>query len=120
MSPGTAPRSGSAVHSAPLEGGGTGLIIFGELDAATEPEMAAAIEEAIAGSGPVLIDLRACGFVDSKGVAVLAQAAFRLNDDGRSLTLRGVQDRVRRIFELTGLSRHSSIEIEPQVDAADA
>jgi anti-anti-sigma factor len=102
------------VHVAPLESGGTGLMIFGELDAASESEVSEALRKAIAGEGPVLIDLRACGFVDSKGIALLAFVAVHLKDQGRKLILRGVQDRVFNVFELAGLGSNPSIEIERQ------
>ena len=110
--------SNTTLHVAPLEGGGTGLMIFGELDAATEPEVTAALEDAIAGEGPVLIDLRACAFIDSKGIAALAFAAVHLKDQGRTLTLRGVRNRVLRVFDLTGLADNDSIEIEREPEQA--
>jgi anti-anti-sigma factor len=87
-------------------------MIFGELDAANESEVSEELRRAIAADGPVLIDLRACGFVDSKGIALLAFVAVHLDEQGRKLILRGVQDRVFRVFELAGLASNPSIEIE--------
>jgi anti-anti-sigma factor len=105
---------------APLETGGTGLMIFGELDAANESEVSEALRDAIAAEGPVLIDLRACGFVDSKGIALLAFVAVHLDDQHRKLILRGVRDRVFRVFELSGLASNSSIEIERTAEPASS
>jgi anti-anti-sigma factor len=119
MSPDPGGHKTSAVHVAPLEGGGTGLTIFGELDAANGSEASEALERAIAGEGPVMIDLRACGFVDSKGIAVLAFAAVHLKDQERVLILRGVSERVLRVFELAGLAANDSIEIEPEAQFAE-
>jgi anti-anti-sigma factor len=103
---------------APLEGGGTGLTIFGELDAANESEASEALRRAIAAEGPVLIDLRACGFVDSKGIALLAFVAVHLKEQRRRLILRGVKDRVFTVFDLAGLGSNPSIEIERQAEPA--
>jgi anti-anti-sigma factor len=106
------------VHVAPLEGGGTGLMIFGELDAATEPEVTAALEDAIAADGPVLIDLRACTFIDSKGIAALAFAAVHLKEQRRTLIVRGARDRMLRVFDLAGLANNDSIVIERETKQA--
>lgn len=107
------PVESTTAHLAPLAAGGTALTIFGELDLATEPEVRGVLDEALSRSGPMLIDLRACGFVDSTGIALLAHAAITLKREGRELTLRGVQARVMRIFDISGLSADPSITIEP-------
>ena len=64
--------------------------------------------------GEIELDLRACGFVDSMGIAILVNAARRLSQEGRRLTIRGARDRVRRIFDLAGLSAHRCIVFEPE------
>ena len=103
-----------SVHVAPRPEGGTEIMIFGELDLATEPDVREAVDQALAADGDVVIDLRACGFVDSRGVALLAQAAIRLQREERALVLRGVQERVARTFHIAGLDTSPSITVEPQ------
>ncbi len=101
-----------AVHAAPCEGGGTAVTVFGELDLATAEPVHRALKDAIDADGEVVIDLRACGFVDSSGIAVLAAAAVRLKDAGRKLVIRGVRERIRRTFEIAGLDSQDSIVLE--------
>jgi len=48
------------------------------------------------------------------GIAILVNAARRLSQEGRRLTIRGARDRVRRIFDLAGLSAHRCIVFEPE------
>ena len=91
MQPGPVPYTDFAVHVAPTGEGGTDVAIFGELDLATVDRVKAALAEAVAAGGQVVIDLRACDFVDSTGIGALVEVALRLHDQGRPLVLRGVQ-----------------------------
>jgi anti-anti-sigma factor len=101
---------------APAAGGGSVVTVIGELDIQTATQLKPVLEEALDAGGDVELDLRGCGFVDSSGIAVLAWAAWQLKDSPRRLVLRGAQPRIRNIFELTGLSRHSSVVLEPEGD----
>jgi anti-sigma B factor antagonist len=111
------PYTDFAVHVAPTAEGGTDVAIFGELDLATVDQVRAALSGAIAAPGPVAIDLRACGFVDSRGIGVLVEAAMRLRKQGRQLTLRGLRPRVLRILKVAGLTDSELIDVEPQGEA---
>ena len=106
-------RSDFSVHVAPHAQGGTNVAIFGELDLATANVVADALDEAIESDGEVVIDLRACGFVDSQGIAVLIKAALRLGEQGRKLQIKGVQERVMRILELAGITGMDQLVVEP-------
>ena len=103
-----------AVHSAPRADGGTEITIFGDLDLHTVGEVRAALEPALEDEGPVVIDLRACPFVDSSGLGALAGAAVRLDEQGRSLVIKGVGERVWRTFQLAGIADRDSIKVEPE------
>lgn len=102
------------MHVAPTADGGTDVAIFGELDLATVGKAEAALEEAINAPGRVVIDLRACGFVDSTGIATLVKAALRLNEQDRGLLIRGVKERVVRILDLAGIATLKNVAIEPE------
>jgi anti-anti-sigma factor len=117
MQAGSLPYTDFAVHVAPISEGGTDVAIFGELDLATVDQVRDALSGAIAAEGPVVIDLRACGFVDSRGIGALVQAALRLRERGRRLTLRGAQPRVMRILEVAGLTRSDLLDVEPEDEA---
>lgn len=98
---------------APADGGGAVVTVFGELDISSAPRLKESLSEALELGGDVEVDMRGCGFIDSSGIAVLAWAAWQLKEAGRTLRLRGARERVSRIFDLTGLSRHSSVVLEP-------
>lgn len=101
-----------AVHSVRLAEGGTEVTVFGDLDIDTAGRLREELDAAVKGGGQVVIDLRACPFIDSSGLAALAGAAVRLDEQGRLLVIRGVGERVLRTFEIAGLSRRNSLRIE--------
>ena len=67
--------------------------VLGELDVASAGELKAALARPLESDDEIELDLRACGFVDSMGIAILVNAARRLSQEGRRLTIRGARDR---------------------------
>lgn len=108
---------GFSVHVADRQQGGAAVTVIGELDMASAPRLDAALEQAIGSGGEVVLDMRACSFVDSSGIATIVKAARRLHDDGRVLRVDGAQERVRRIFELAGLLSQGWIAFSPAAPA---
>ena len=114
MQQGPVPYTDFAVHVAPTAEHGTDVTIYGELDLATVDQVRSAFNRAIAARGPVVVDLRACGFIDSRGIAAVIEIALRLREQGRPLVLRGVKPRVERTFKIAGLTDSDLLEIEPE------
>ena len=110
---------GFTVHIADRHQGGTAITVIGELDMASAPRLDAALDQAIGSDGEVALDMRACSFVDSSGIATIAKGARRLHDDGRVLKVEGAQTRVRGIFELAGLLSEGWIAFSPGHSEAD-
>ena len=108
-----------SVRVAERAGGGTEVTIFGELDIASAPQLRSALERAVDADGEVELDMRACSFIDSTGIAVVVRAARSLSEDGRTLRIKGVRDRVRGILELAGLLSSSWVVIEPERGASN-
>lgn len=92
--------------------GGAVVTVYGELDMATAPQLKETLERDTEEGQDVEIDLRACKFIDSTGVAVLVATGSRLKGEGAKLRILGVRERVRRTFELAGLAGVDSIELE--------
>jgi anti-sigma B factor antagonist len=85
------------------------IAVRGELDLHTAPQLEESVEAALESSDPTLaIDLSACEFIDSTGIALIVHAWRRLNDDsdgapaGR-FALCGLSNQVQRLFQITGL-----------------
>lgn len=103
-----------SVSVAPGPEGGTVVTVIGALDLAAADELREAFDRALADGSEqaVELDMRACSFVDSSGIAALVGAARRLHEEGGLLTIRGAQERVRRTLDLAGLTSSHWIALE--------
>jgi len=82
------------------------VVAEGEIDIATAPLFADALDRAIAGSsGPVVIDLAEIAFMDAAGLRVLSAAAADLAGRGRPVEIRRASPLVRRVLDITCLSQ---------------
>lgn len=83
--------------------------IVGELDLSVSDQAWDVIESVIAAdSVGLVLDMSAVTFVDSRGLSVLARALHSLN--GSSLTVRGAPERLRHLFEVSGLINLITLE----------
>lgn len=103
---------GFVVTAEPSDGG-TAVTVFGELDMASSVRLRKVLDTAIdEASGDVELDMRACTFVDSTGIATLVTAGRRLGEEGRVLRIRGARERVSHIIELAGLPAQGWVALE--------
>jgi anti-anti-sigma factor len=85
------------------------LEVEGELDLSTATQLEEPLEKAIESPhATVLIDLTACTFIDSTGIALIVRAWQRVdaaagNGGEGSLVLCCQNEQVRRVLEVTGL-----------------
>lgn len=89
--------------------------VGGEIDVYTAPRLREAIVTAVdEGHTRLVIDVRKVDFLDSTGLGVLVGALKRVRADGGSLDIVCTQERILKIFEITGLDKvfglHASIE----------
>jgi anti-sigma B factor antagonist len=101
------------VSAAPGQSEGQWVVqLRGEVDVATSPLLRAELNKLVDGDARSLVlDLAALKFIDSSGLGVLVEAQDRLKErDGETLVLRDVQEPVRRVFEITGLTELFTIE----------
>ena len=82
-----------------------GLAVHGDVDMATAPALDDALADAIRDSdGVLVVDLSGVGFLDSSGLKVLLRARALLGREDRALAVVCPRNRVRRVFELSGVS----------------
>jgi anti-sigma B factor antagonist len=78
----------------------------GELDVNTAPELREQLARLVTeGARTVVVDLAAVTFVDSTALSVLVSALKRLRQADGDLQLEAPSPSVRRVFEITGLTR---------------
>jgi anti-anti-sigma factor len=85
------------------------IAVSGELDLSTAPRLEEPLEATMDSGTALLIDLSACEFIDSTGIALIVRAWQRLgggngdDDAGVRFALCGLGDQVRRLLEVSGL-----------------
>lgn len=87
------------------------LPLEGEIDLHVSPRLERALASMIKKRPPYLIvDLSGVRFIDSSGLAVLIRARQDVQDYGGKLTLSGITENVRSIFETARLDQFFVID----------
>jgi anti-sigma B factor antagonist len=80
--------------------------VGGEIDVYTAPRLREAIVAAIeAGHTRLVIDVEKVEFLDSTGLGVLVGALKKVRADGGTLDIVCTQERILKIFDITGLDK---------------
>jgi anti-sigma B factor antagonist len=97
------------------EGRAAVVVVSGELDLATSPELEEQLRRVWDTSNEQLvIDLRELEFMDSTGLSIIVKAHQRLTDEGRQLTLVRGSQQVQRLLDLTGVSERLKLVDTPE------
>ena len=95
------------------------LTLRGEIDVYTAPRMRQAIVDLVdAGSLNVVIDMDKVDFLDSTGLGVLVEGLKRVRTRGGTLSIVITQDKILKIFDITGLMK--AFDVYASVDEAVA
>ena len=93
------------------------LAVSGEVDVATVPRLREQLHGLVASGTPrIVVDLDAVDFLDSTGLGVLVGALKRVRANGGELALVCTSPRIRKVFEVTGLTK--VFELHDTVDDA--
>lgn len=97
------------------EGGITVVSVGGEIDVYTAPRLRDKFTELVAGgSYDIVVDMEDVEFLDSTGLGVLVGGLKKVRAHDGSLALVCTQDRLLKIFRITGLAKvfmiHDSAE----------
>jgi anti-sigma B factor antagonist len=100
----------------------TVVVVGGEIDVYTAPKLRDRLVELVnAGNYHLIIDLEAVDFLDSTGLGVLVGALKRVRVHQGSLRLVCTQERLVKIFRITGLAKvftiYDSVEAAAAGDA---
>ena len=91
------------------------ITVSGEVDLASSPDLDTAIIAAIeSGSSSLVIDLTDVSFMDSSGLGVIVRGLKRCREADKDLDLVITNERVLKVFGITGLDQvipiHDSLE----------
>ncbi|MFI0351750.1 STAS domain-containing protein [Actinomadura sp. 9N407] len=89
-----------------VEHGLTVVKISGEIDVFTSPRLREMLLDIIdSGAAHLVVDLSEVTFLDSTGLGVLVGIYHRLRARDGSMSFMGANDRVRRVFHVTQLTK---------------
>ena len=91
------------------------VVISGELDMATSPQLTSAIESLARGTDAqqVVLDMARVSFMDSSGVAALCLAKAKLEAQDAVLVLHRASSQVESVLQMVGLDGEFSRDAPP-------
>ena len=96
-------------------GGHTLVSVGGEIDVYTAPKLRDKITELVnAGHHTLIIDMEKVDFLDSTGLGVLVGGLKKIRAQDGSMSLICSQDRLLKIFRITGLAKVFTIHESEQ------
>jgi anti-sigma B factor antagonist len=102
------------------------LSLRGEIDVYTAPRLRQAIIDLVDGGATrIVVDMERVDFLDSTGLGVLVDGMKRIKGRDGSLGIVATQDKILKIFDITGLNRafsiHSTVDeaVEAPADSAE-
>lgn len=97
------------------EGTAAVVVVSGELDLASGPELEDVLERVSNDPAQLLIiDLREVDFMDSTGLSIIVRAHQRFAEDGRRLGLVRGPSQVQRLLDLTGVAERLPLVDTPE------
>jgi anti-anti-sigma factor len=81
------------------------LVVHGELDIATAPELVELLDRFRRLNHAVALDLAEVTFMDSTGLTTLMDAHRAAEDNGWSFEIKRASPAVQRVFDLAGVAR---------------
>jgi anti-sigma B factor antagonist len=92
------------------EGDRTIVEVGGEIDVYTAPRLREQLVDLVAdGKYHLVVDMERVDFLDSTGLGVLVGALKRVRNNGGELALVCTAPRIRKVFEVTGLTKVFSL-----------
>jgi anti-sigma B factor antagonist len=86
--------------------GSSVVTLRGEIDVYTAPRLRQTLIDLVdGGATDIVVDMEKVDFLDSTGLGVLVGGLKRVKDRDGSLKLVANQDRILKIFDITGLAR---------------
>ena len=92
-----------------IENGKAAFALTGRLDTTTAPELEKELRDSFDGVSELTLDFSGLDYISSAGLRVLLAAQKIMNKQGE-MKIRGVNETIMEIFEVTGFSDILTIE----------
>lgn len=92
-----------------LDGATLTLALEGRLDTTTAPQLESEVKDSLTGVTELILDFTALEYISSAGLRVVLSAQKAMNKQG-SMVVRGVNEYVMEVLEVTGFADILTIE----------
>lgn len=92
-----------------LDGNTLNLTVEGRLDTTTAPQLEGEVKSGLNGVTELIMDFSGLEYISSAGLRVLLSAQKVMNKQGK-MVIRGANEVVKEVFEVTGFSDVLTIE----------
>lgn len=92
------------------DGSSLTVALSGRLDTVTAPELEAGLKDSLEGIRELVLDLNELEYISSAGLRVLLAAHKSLTAEGGRMVIRGANDLVKEVFEVTGFTEILNLE----------
>lgn len=84
--------------------------LIGRLDVKAAKEVADAFETSVASAPNIVLDFTELDYIASAGLRALKRLRSAVRENGGTLTVKGVQDNVMEVLEMTGFAAMLTFE----------
>jgi anti-sigma B factor antagonist len=95
-----------AIRVLPAGGAASRVMVEGEIDLLTSPQLRAALEAELASAEEVILDLSRTQFIDSSGLQAIVLAVQAQSDGHKLKVSSSLPAQAQRLFELAGVLGH--------------
>lgn len=95
------------------------IAVSGEVDAYTAPMLREELSPFAEGDNRVIVNLKNVTYLDSTGLGVFVSLFKQLKKNKGELKLTDLSERLKRLFDITGLSNIMDISVNPESDIVD-
>lgn len=84
--------------------------VIGRLDTTTAPELEADFSTSLSGVSKLVLDFSSLEYISSAGLRVILAAKKTMTKQGGDMVVRGANDDIKEVFDITGFSEIITIE----------
>ncbi|WP_058301387.1 STAS domain-containing protein [Gorillibacterium timonense] len=81
------------------------IYVSGELDLAVSAEFRSEIEPLLTSDKEVVLDMADLTYIDSTGMGIIIFFLKARKEDGKALSVQNVPQKIKKLFDLTGITR---------------
>lgn len=95
------------------------IYLEGELDLAVAARFRSTIEQLIPSQKAIILNLQDLTYIDSTGMGIIIFLLKARAEDGKGFAVEDIPLKIKRLFDLTGITKFIPVNDQPQIEKAD-